>query len=222
MVVIAKSNEREFGFNQFIKDIVRKTQEAIRNKQVLTHCILIYSRANPIVSKILSTNLFYEALDEITGRYINIYHADSTPKAKPSKINEQATTTFGYMDKLNHLNIYTDREQNRDIIEQMKKQFSINLDNHNPILFFFHLDGEIINGNMCLEFEEGDEASTFKELKNIVLTVVSAVRNVTDDNTGNQFDIFNLAQDKLKTYKMVKRLQKVAASPLLNVALALK
>lgn len=219
MVPIVKCNQQEFGFNQFLKDITRKTQEAIREKRVLTHCVLVYSRANPIISKIIFNNRFYEALDEITNRYINIYHADSTPKTNTS---QPTAKRFSYMRNLDSLNIYADKDKNREIIREMNKLFGLNMDDHNPVLFFFHLDGNDIKGNFCLEIEESDTDTTFLELKKIVLEVVAAVREVTNDNICNQFEIFNLAQERLKRYKLVKRIERVAANPLLNIALALK
>lgn len=223
MVPIVKSKNNEYSFNQFINDIKKKTNEAILDHHILTHCILIYSRANPIISKILNDEIYYNALDEIANKYLNIYHADANISEQYHIPRQRhANDTFGYMTSVDYLNIYEDNHANNEIIRKKKEIFDIEISDYNPALLFFHVDNDNIVGNYCIEIEESEEETTFLQIKGIIAEVVKAVRYVTPENVENQEEVFNLAKTNLQSYKIIKKIAKIASNPLLNVALALK
>jgi len=212
--IIARSKNNQYSFNQFIQDIKKKTNKAIYEDHVIVHCILIYSKLNPIISKIINDKYLYQALDEISNRYINIYHADATLP------DEKFTTK--YISTIGELNIYNNNDTNNTINRRLKNMFNLKITDNNPALLLFQLDGENIVNSFCIEIREQNEQETFFLMKEILNVIIKAIESISKNNINNQKEIFSIVKKKLKKYTVIKKLTSLATNPLVNIALALK
>jgi hypothetical protein len=229
--IIAKFHEKEYTENEFLSDINRKTAEAIRQNQALTHCILIYSKSNPFMIKLLEDETYYAALDSISGRYVNIYYAISSETRRIRQYNARRNFptngelfTHHELTNINPLNITNDEENTNNIINKLNTMYHLDINNSRPVMVFFLFDvntGKIENA-FYYELNEISVDVLFGEIREILEIVKNCVSEVLDENINNQYEIYNLFINNLKIHKIKNKMFKFISHPVFNLMLALR
>lgn len=201
MVPFMKEGKESIGFNEFKKKLIETTENARNNKHILAHCILLYKRSNPYITKILSDHEYYDSLNEVSGRFVNIYHID--------------TNIQNGIDLPREMNLYTDTDEYYQIEKDFRNVFEIN-DQHTAMLIFLNIqDKEIIEYIVC-KVNERSLDGTFLYLKGLVEKVVTSIKEVEKENFDNRDVIFHLQQIGIGNYKRYNAL-KLLIPPFLKI-----
>jgi hypothetical protein len=229
--IIVKSYEKKYTEEEFLSDIIRKTDEAIRQEKVLTHCILIYSQSNPFMIKLLEDETFYTSLNDISGSYINIYHTISpVPTRRIRQHNARRIFTangeqlFQFLPDVNTLNTTEDEKKYNNIINKLNEMYSLDIDASGPgIMFFlFDVNTQKIENAFYYELNEISVDGLFREIRDILKIVKDCVSNVLDENINNQYEIYNLFINNVKLHKIKTKFYGFISNPISNLIFALK
>ncbi|MCL2722560.1 MAG: hypothetical protein FWD47_14615 [Treponema sp.] len=228
MVPIIKSQQDGYEAETFVEDVTQKALNSIKEKKILTHCIFIYSHLNPIAVKLLNDNIFYEALNDISGEYVNIYHAESeiretitkpyrtiTTKPNRNSNNGQFIEMLVNIDSTN----YRESKKINSVVNNLNKMFSLNINTMNPGLLFFQLDttNKNIENTFYYELTESSVEDLFHDIKKIINIIVGCICDVKIENIDNQFEIFHLYLQNLKSHKIYYKLCKITSHPFVNI-----
>lgn len=213
MVSIAKNKERELDFKSLCEDIISKSKNAINDKKVLAHSVLLYTGRHGHLARMLNDDYFYNALNEASGRYLNIYHA----KSEIDNSNEDSFRSIGFMTSFD-VNVYRDNKEYNSIIDKFRQEYNITANINNPVLFFFTSKDAERFGNTYTVIQRGDNADDYyNELIAIIESVTNAIENVIDENIENQNEILNLAIENIKNYKFKRVIQRVTNSSIFQI-----
>lgn len=218
MVTIAKRIDENLDFENLCQDIIDKSNQAINDKKVLTHSILLYTSRHGHLARMLSDRYLYEALNEISGRYLNIYHAE----AKIQYNNNSNLEMMGFMNSLD-VNVYRDRNEYNSVIDKFRYEFNISSNINNPILFFFTSnDGESFDNTYTVVLRGRNADEHYNDLTQIIESVTNAINEVVDENISNQNEILNLAIEHIDVFKFKRVIKRTTDSSIFQILSFLK
>jgi hypothetical protein len=242
--IIAKSHEKEYTEDEFLSDINRKTAEAIRQNRVLAHCILLYSKSNPFMIKLIDDKTYYDALENISGYYVNIYYANSSEIQRNRHYNTRRNFptnseqfTHHELTNINPFNITNDEKNTNNIINKLNRMYHLDIDASRPVMIFFLFDvnTEKIENAFYYELNEISVDALFSEIREILEMVKDCVSEVLDEKIKNQYEIYNLFinnlsiheiynlfSNDLKKHKIKNKIFKFISNPVFNLILALR
>ena len=225
-MVPLRDKNQHYTPEQLLEEVVSRSQKAYAEKRILTHCLIVYTRANAILSKVLDDFRYCEALDEISGMYLNLYYAESRnveeEYVKTDSVTKDGALLSQLITPMSGFNIYTDKGSYNKAIRIIKKTIDVDIDDFDPILLFFSMNDEQIENPFLVQIEESSVEQTFLDLNKITKTVRNATKEVTEENYGNSAEIFDLVRTSLTTYKLIRGAKKIIKNPLTGLLLSFK
>lgn len=173
---------RGLAVDEFKRDFIALCELHQTNRRALIFCAILYSEKDAPVIKALEDPVYWNALNELSGYYATIFVFYS-PVTDP-----QAPDDFWHRSEVN-----VAREGLAEISECFLRGAPFTL----PAMLFFQVDkGSVIDGvAVTLNSDRADDS--FVEMKKVILTVTSALRQVKEENRSNTGPIFGLVRNAL-------------------------
>jgi len=169
-------------FSQNFKKICAEHQEAGRAS---SFALIVHDFKNPQVTKVLSDNEYFNALNEISGNDLTVFYLELT-----STHSQQFGNNF-----------------TTEMNDFLFNEFDVESKVKTPAILFFQVKNkEIIDYFFC-SLKENTIEKSFLELEGLLKKVSSIMETVSPENRKNYEQIFNLIRmevDSADTIEMIK------------------
>jgi len=169
-------------FSQNFKKICAEHQEAGRAS---SFALIVHDFKNPHVTKVLSDNEYFNALNEISGYDLTVFYLKLT-STHDQKFGNNFTT-----------------EMNDFLVSE----FELEKEVKTPAILFFQVrDKEIIDYFFC-SLKENTIEKSFLELAGLLTKVSSIMEKISPENRKNYEQIFDLIKmqiDSVDTVEVIK------------------
>jgi hypothetical protein len=172
---------RGLAVEDFRAEFVALCEQHQRDQRALVFGVILYSYKDAEVIKALEDRAYWNALDELSGRYATIfvfYSPLDQPQAPDDFWSRAAKEAQGALDELSHCFL-------------RGEPFTL------PAILFFQVEnGTVIDGvAVTLRAERAEDS--FLEMKKIIRTVTRSLQRVKEENQTNAGPIFGLVRNAL-------------------------
>jgi len=176
-----------------------------KEKRALAFAFILYDLRNPQVAKALRDPDYWRALDDISGKYLTVFsiHTRSTEQNPYRQFNQS--------DRLDYMSWVTS-ERFEDGREVLERYFDLGNSVRLPAALFFQVANSEVMGSRLVQLREKRTEDTFLEIKDIIRCAANAVSEVTEENYGNDYEIFQLIEEKLRDREFDAKLSKIVGS----------
>jgi hypothetical protein len=181
---------REFR-EQFLEICERHRQE----NRALAFAFLLYRLEDAPVIKTLQDEVYWNALDEMAGRFITVYvfyspvkrpKADDDPWRQKSR--EEASASAA--------------------LELLQQHFSVDRNLELPCMLFFQVKKKEVVDSYVVPLSHSNIEATFSELRDILDASRRAVEKVMPENKNNAQEIFNLIRGEFDNLSLKGKIVK--------------
>ncbi len=229
MIPVAKTQGKTLSFEELCNEIIDSAKTATVNNRVLAHAILLYNSRHSALIKLLKDEDHYRALDVMSGRYLNIYHA--IPKSTKSSIKNLDNYCFdgdkkkqmlGFMNSAK-VSIIDDEPLYSSIIDKFREKFNIHNNINNPVLLFFSsINVDITEDFYTIILKGKTPYEILDDLKQIIESVEETLEHVDDNYIENQNDHLFRIMQSLKNYNFKRYTRDVSDSTIFKFLSFLK
>src|SRR5687768_10872438 len=82
---VIRSKNQHFDLQTFKHTILKVCADHKKKKRALAFALIIHRTTEPQIKKLLADKDYWDALDEISGRFLTVFYIDSTNRRKPRK-----------------------------------------------------------------------------------------------------------------------------------------
>ena len=167
--------------------------------------LILYTRSDPYVIKVLRDGDFWNALDKDSGKRWPIFSI--RPKQGKFSIPPEPIGTQFLVDISSAFHQsgpeWDEPFENQELLDQLQILDSSEL----PLFMIFAQgpNGEVLRVSFKITGESSDEC--FKCISSVVDVVAEAIKNVTEDNIKHTHEVFNLMEGVLNQHILFQRIQ---------------
>lgn len=200
-----KAGDQGYTFRNFEAFFLNICESHREDRRALAFAFILYDLRSPQVAKALKDQDYWNALDEISGKYLSVFSFHTMPPRRPSSRRRRSSfNTTQYMTRV----MINDFEDGRSLLE---KYFNLEQGIRLPAILFFQVSNAEIIGSKLVQLTKDTVEESFIEIKNIVSCAAEAVSSVKDENHRNDHVIFQLIEDNLNDRGI-----KIIASAVIN------
>ncbi len=214
---IENTSKEHFDYDSFMARIRETARKAYDEKSILSHALLVYDLRHAHLVDVLRQAHYYEALNKLAGKWLNIYHAASRRTRRPKpRPNRHGEPEFQFLVREAE-DIYQDSYT--DTIEKLSREYDLpNLD-RDPLIFVLLRRGRRNQRNLCV-FDRGEILRrNLRVMASVIKEVKAAVDGIDMENIGNRETIFQIQTDNLRFLRMVHTVRRI---PILKIVSLLK
>ena len=181
MIRIGIHNKKEFDSESLLNEILSQCQTQKNNNKALAFAFIIYDFKDAEVRKVLRDNDYWDALNEISGNKLGIFHLDAS------------VSLNGHLPNIN-----INREYVQTINTKIRQLLNIEDSIKTPYIIFFQVDndGKILDSYL-ISLKEDDINKSFLEQKKLIQAAVDSIIDVKDENRNENQAIFNLIKNTI-------------------------
>ncbi|MFZ5552784.1 MAG: hypothetical protein ACOZCO_06695 [Bacteroidota bacterium] len=184
--VYLNNQDRGIDFKEFKDDLLSICQSHHRQGRASAFALIIYDLSNPQIAKILHDPIYWNSLDEISGKHLTVFSLlDST---LDHQLKEKTTPKSSYF-KFNAVKVNTSETPKLGYIQLVQKYFG-GLELKSPSILFFQVINEEISDHVLIELKEDKIEDGFLEIKKVIEASVKAVSAISKDNKHRHNEIF--------------------------------
>ncbi|MBU1417367.1 MAG: hypothetical protein KKI15_02660 [Proteobacteria bacterium] len=199
MIPIAYNNEKVFGDEDEFKDYLLNT--CINHKasgRALAFAFIVYDLNNPQISKVLKDQDYWDALNNLSGKYLSVFYFDKPKTRRRNYSPCRNSNMFEYMTSCG--TVSTPQTVN----EFIRKTFNVQNSLREPFVIFFQTEEDTIIQSFIVELQKEKIESAFLELKKHIENAVESVENVDPQNFGNNETIYSLIENSAQNGQFIR------------------
>lgn len=180
------------------------------DKRAYAFAFILFDFLNPEISKVLEDFKYWKALDELSGKYISVFHINTREEVFAEDIMRfdgrvtKSLFNSGFSpSQLAKLKLFMNPEENIKL----------------PCILFFQSDGQLINDYFVVPLKEETIENSFIEMKDFIQAAVDSLKSVQEKYRGNYSEIFNLVKSQVEGRKLKRNISKKLQSFPLNIFL---
>jgi len=193
MISHGSAGDKGYTLNDFEARFLQICSEHRKDNRALAFAFILWDFTHPHVTKVLKDPDYWNALDEISGRYLSVFSFHTRPSKGKRKARqyEQQSDVISYMVK-----VHTDvKDSERSLLE---RYFDLEDGIKLPAVLFFQVSNEEIIGTHLVQLQSEKIEDSFLEIRNILSVAAASVSEVVQENYANSPEIFALIKKKLE------------------------
>jgi hypothetical protein len=167
-------------------------KEHQKEDRALCFAFILYRERDPQIHTVLGNEHFWNALDEISGKYLTVFSFVKEEKGRPIE----------YMTAIKSM--LKPSEASDTILE---KYFSFPEKVKYPSILFFQVTNQEIINPFVVPLKELEQGKAFLEIKKIMETAEETLMRITDENKKNHKEIIELLRNAIEGELTIKALQ---------------
>ena len=180
-------------FTQSITDLCDRHRQENR---ALAFAFILYDFTNPQIRRILEDNIYWDALNTISGHYLSIYYIHSSGKTFAGDLKDVSSCEQRGMYKFGTTN-------NMDaILPILKRSLALVDDVNLPSVLFFQVEDGLVIDHFLVELIEEKFEESYKELENNISAAVRSLARIAPENYDNTDCIFECLRREIKNTKI--------------------
>ena len=191
----SKEGGKGYTFNNFKSHFLRICESHREEKRALAFAFILYDMRNPQVAKALNDPLYWQALNDISGKFLSVFSFHTMPHHKKNqRKNNSNSIMTGYMTSIT----LDDFEDSRSMLENY---FELDKNIQLPAILFFQVSSSEIIGSKLVQLTQEKTEDVFIEIKKIISSAADSVSNVANENHRNDHAITSSVINKIKSVK---------------------
>lgn len=197
--VVKNVSAESYDYATFYNHFAEICMEHQASSKALAFAFILYDFQDSALSHILQNQIYWRALDVLTGEYLTVYSINYTEKKRTRKRPGSIDTTMKRMVKINY-----DHNPSYGSFELLEKYFDVGIDIHFPALLLFQVkDGNVLTYSI-VQLDEKEIEKAFEELKEYLQRITMILKKITDENKGNLKEIFDLIKSVAEGHRLKK------------------
>lgn len=193
--VYLNSRDEGVDFNVFKSKFLAICKSHKMQNRASAFAFIIYDLSNPQIAKILHDPIYWNSLDEISGRHLTVFSLlDST---LDRQIKEKTNLKSIRM-SFNAVKVNTTESPKLGYVQLAEKFFG-GLEIKSPSILFFQVNDESISDHFIIELKESKIEEGFEEIKKLIDSSVRAVAGIKPENRANYNEIFNVLKRNVES-----------------------
>ncbi|MBW2558753.1 MAG: hypothetical protein JRD69_08000 [Deltaproteobacteria bacterium] len=191
---------RELSTEAFGQSIIDVCEKHRKDKRALAFAFVLYDFENPQILKILNDEIYWNALNSISGQYLSIYYIHSredTFGKDLAGVSDHEQRGLYPIEGKNNLGA---------VLPMLKRYLALDEKVKNPSILFFQVEGTLISDYFLIELFEEKIEESFLELKAYVSSAVDRLKMIDPENYGNIQPIFESLKQGVQSTKFRKAL----------------
>lgn len=219
MVPLAIDSEGRRLDPQELKDVLVETCLGHHDSQrALAFAFLVYDFQSPAMRKVLEDSEYWDALDNLAGRFLTVFYIDSKDEINRDKVKRRTIKLKKDLglraQRIEYMTAFPtttfEKTSLEEFIDALKSAFQIEEKLSPPFILFFQTEGsELIDCHFVALQEEFVE-SAFKEIKDHIKNAVRALKMIKIENYSNKKAIFERIKSSVDSGKFYKKIHSIA------------
>lgn len=180
---------RGIAAHEFSEHFLEICEQHRREHRALAFALLLYRLEDASLIKTLQDEAYWNALDEMAGRFVTVYVFYSPmrlPKSPDDPWREK------------------DVEEASAALELLQQHFSFGQRLNLPCMLFFQVQGNEVTDSYVVPLSQLSIEATFSEVREILDVTRRAVEKVRPENKNNAQEIFSLIRGELKDHHLAR------------------
>jgi hypothetical protein len=185
IVLSGKAPHEGYSFEEFDRKFEAICNSHLEEGRALAFAFILYDFDHPEVAKVLRDSDYWNALDQISGRFLTVFSFDLTGKNA-----RRLQSSFG--------NPRSVRRRLHDSTGFIGKRFGEEIKATMPSILFFQVSAGRVSNSHIVKLGADTVEEAFHEIRDALSVAVEAVHGVKLEFRSNTDEIFNLILTELK------------------------
>ena len=183
-----ETGHNSHSYSEFESNFLQICQTHREEGKAMAFAFILYDFTAPQIAKVLRDRDYWNALDQLSGKYLTVFSFHSSP-ATANLASQQHEGGDVYY---NMLAVRVSQREPMDGGKLLKKYFELGKDITLPSVVFFQVTDKGVADAFLVQIQARKVENAFIEIQDIIKTAKSSVSMVLDENRGNAHEIFNL------------------------------
>ena len=168
------------------KYILETCENHRKDGRAVAFAFIVFNFSNPAISKVLKDIDYWNALNEISGKYLTVFYLNYIE-------DKYENNTQGHIGLMNAIDIKGSFGHMQK--ESVSRILNLAKNPNTPFVFFFQTEGKIISDSFVVSLKSDKVEDSFLELNQHIKNAVDSLKFVASENYQNSSEIFNLIKN---------------------------
>ena len=195
--------------DSFVKKMTEICGTHKKEGRALAFAFLIYDFKNPQIRKVLQDDIYWDALNEISGATLTVFSSHYKAKKHKKIRKKYENRGFEYMTAISSF------ENPNSASNKIAKKYFEETKITFPSLLFFQVDDNKVIDSLLIELKEKTIEESALEIQEYIQSAIDGISKVTNENKKNYKEMFDLISQNVsarETKNHIKRVSKDAGS----------
>ena len=204
--ILQNSNDKGYSFEEFEKEFINICNTHKKEGKALAFAFILYDFDNENVIKVLNDNVYWNSLNFLSGKYLSIFSFDFKKKVRKKIERDISEHPIQYITSISVA--VSPTESSKNLITRYFGNTKVTF----PSILFFQVNDEKVINLYLAQLNETRIEESFLEIKKVIKSATDALKDIKEENYGNNETIFYNMEENLKSTSAGVKFKKAKAT----------